>query len=126
MMEPGRSPLGEAGVIQTEVVLVSRKSFREETRWAYLDIGRFGGLAETLDESIRYQFRTPRRGAHGPVVLAGPTCDSADVLYEKNTYFLPLDLDCGDRVEILNSGAYTSSYSSVGFNGFAPLRTYCL
>ena len=126
MMEPGRSLVGEAGVIQTEVVLVSRKSFREEKRWVYLDIGKFGGLAETLDESIRYPLRTPRQGARGPVVLAGPTCDSADILYEKNTYFLPLDLGCGDRIEVLHSGAYTSTYSSVGFNGFAPLRTYCL
>ena len=126
MMEPGRSLVGEAGVIQTEVVLVSRKSFNEEKRWVYLDVGKFGGLAETLDESIKYPLRTARRGDHGPVVLAGPTCDSADILYENNTYFLPLDLDCGDRIEVLNSGAYTSTYSSVGFNGFAPLRTYCL
>jgi ornithine decarboxylase len=62
----------------------------------------------------------------GPVVLAGPTCDSADILSEKNTYFLLLDLDCGDRIEILNSGAYTGTHSSVGFDGFAPLRTYGL
>ena len=27
---------------------------------------------------------------------------------------------------ILSAGAYTSSYSSVGFNGFAPLKTYCI
>jgi len=59
-------------------------------------------------------------------VLAGPTCDSADILYEKSGYHLPLDLECGDRVEILNTGAYTSSYASVNFNGFPPLRTLCL
>src|SRR5207249_3735920 len=52
MLEPGRSLVAEAGVIQSEVVLVSRKSHRDETRWVYLDIGKFGGLAETLDESI--------------------------------------------------------------------------
>lgn len=126
MLEPGRSLVGEAGVIQSEVVLVSRKSLNEMTRWVYLDVGKFGGLAETLDESIKYRLRTPRTGRMGPVILAGPTCDSADILYEKTPYALPLDLECGDRVEILNTGAYTSTYASVGFNGFPPLRTYCV
>ena len=118
--------MAEAGVIQSEVVLVSRKSRKDETRWVYLDVGKFGGLAETLNESIKYPLRTSRMGAPGPVVLAGPTCDSADILYEKTPYRLPLDLDAGDRVEILLTGAYTSSYASVGFNGFSPLRTHCL
>jgi ornithine decarboxylase len=126
MLEPGRSLVAEAGVIQSEVVLVSRKSRSDQTRWVYLDIGKFGGLAETLDESIQYRLRTTRTGPPGPVVLAGPTCDSADILYEKAGYQMPLDLECGDRIEILNTGAYTSSYASVGFNGFAPLRTVCL
>ena len=126
MLEPGRSLVAEAGVIQSEVVLVSRKSRFDRTRWVYLDIGKFGGLAETLEESIRYQLRTSRTCSPGPVVLAGPTCDSADILYEKSGYELPLDLDCGDRIEILNTGAYTSSYASVNFNGFPPLRTICL
>jgi ornithine decarboxylase len=54
--------------------------------------------------------------------LAGPTCDSLDVLYQRHRYQLPLDLRPGDRVCFLSAGAYTASYSSVGFNGFAPLR----
>jgi ornithine decarboxylase len=126
MLEPGRSLVGEAGVIQSEVVLVSRKSQHDLVRWVYLDVGKFGGLAETLDESIKYRLRTPRSGETGPVILAGPTCDSADILYEKTSYALPLALECGDRIEILNTGAYTSSYASVGFNGFPPLCTYCM
>jgi ornithine decarboxylase len=126
MLEPGRSLVAEAGVIQSEVVLVSRKSLRDLVRWVYLDVGKFGGLAETLDESIKYRLRTARQGTPGPVVLAGPTCDSADILYEKAGYELPLDLECGDRIQILNTGAYTSSYASVGFNGFPPLRTFCV
>ena len=70
---------------------------------------------------------TPRDGgATGPVVLAGPTCDSADILYEHTDYRLPLDLKVGDKVAILGTGAYTSTYASVGFNGFAPLQTYCI
>jgi ornithine decarboxylase len=126
MIEPGRSLVAEAGVIQTEVVLVSRKSRFDDARWVYLDVGKFSGLAETLDESIKYQLRTSRTGTPGPVVLAGPTCDSADILYEKSGYHLPLDLECGDRLELLNTGAYSSSYASVSFNGFPPLRTVCL
>jgi ornithine decarboxylase len=126
MLEPGRSLVAEAGVIQSEVVLVSRKSRLDRTRWVYLDVGKFGGLAETMGESIRYPLRTSCSGSLGPVVLAGPTCDSADILYERADYQLPLDLQCGDRIEILNTGAYTSSYASVNFNGFPPLRTICL
>ena len=109
------------------MVLVSRKAANDRKRWVYLDIGKFSGLAETMGESIKYRLRTPRDGTRaGPVVLAGPTCDSADILYEKTEYKLPLSLKPGDKVEILSTGAYTSSYSSVGFNGFAPLKTYCI
>ena len=71
--------------------------------------------------------RTPRDdGATAPVVLAGPTCDSADILYEKTEYRLPVDLAIGDKVQVLATGAYTSTYASVCFNGFEPLRTYCI
>ena len=122
MAEPGRGLVAEAGVIACEVMLVSRKSERDMHRWVYLDIGKFSGLAETMDEAIRYQFVTPRDGdAMGPCIMAGPSCDSADVLYEKRPVMLPMTLKAGDRVLIRNTGAYTSSYSSVGFNGFPPL-----
>ena len=127
IIEPGRSIVGDAGVIQSEVVLISRKSANDPKRWVYLDVGKFGGLAETMDEAIKYRIKTPADGGpRGPVVIAGPTCDSADILYERTVYRLPLDLKVGDRVEILSTGAYTSSYSTVNFNGFAPLKTYCI
>ena len=127
IIEPGRSMVGDAGVIQSEVVLVSRKAANDRKRWVYLDIGKFSGLAETMDESIKYRLRTARDGTRvGPVVLAGPTCDSADVLYEKTEYKLPLSLKPGDKVEILSTGAYTTTYSSVAFNGFAPLKAICI
>jgi ornithine decarboxylase len=124
-VEPGRYLVGDAGVIETEVVLISERPGPPRKRWVYLDIGMFNGLAETLEEAIRYRIRVPsRHGRPTPVVLAGPTCDSADVLYEKSAYELPDDLRIGDRVRILSAGAYTSSYSSVCFNGFEPLPTY--
>jgi ornithine decarboxylase len=125
IIEPGRGMVGNAGVIEAEVVLVSKKSEADDMRWVYLDIGKFGGLAETMDESIRYPIRTPRDGGDlGACVIAGPTCDSMDVLYEKEPYMLPVSLEIGDKVLIEGTGAYTTTYSSIGFNGFAPLTSY--
>ena len=125
IIEPGRGMVGNAGVIETEVVLISKKSDEDEVRWVYLDIGKFGGLAETMDESIRYAIKSRHDGAEmTPCVLAGPTCDSADVMYEKMPYPLPVTLEIGDKLLIEGTGAYTSTYSSVAFNGFPPLRTY--
>jgi len=125
IIEPGRGMVGNAGIIETEVVLVAKKSEEDEVRWVYLDIGKFGGLAETMDESIRYPIRTPRDGAEtSPCVIAGPTCDSMDVLYEKEPYPLPVSLEIGDKLLIEGTGAYTATYSSVAFNGFPPLKTF--
>lgn len=128
IIEPGRGMVGNAGVIEAEVVLVSRKSRAEdEIRWVYLDIGKFGGLAETMDEAIRYAIRTPHDGeASTPSVLAGPTCDSADVMYERIPYDLPVSLSIGDKVLIEGTGAYTSTYAAVAFNGFPPLKSYVI
>jgi ornithine decarboxylase len=127
MAEPGRGLVAESGVIQAEVLLVSRKRASDIARWVYLDIGKFSGLAETMDEAIRYQFETTADGGEtGPCVLAGPSCDSADVLYEKRPVQLPMALRSGDRIRILACGVYTSTYSSVGFNGFPPLDVVCI
>jgi ornithine decarboxylase len=125
VIEPGRFMVGDAGVVESEVVLVSRKGEDDPVRWVYLDIGRFGGLAETEGEAIRYAFRTPHDGApEGPVTIAGPTCDSTDTLYEKSNYRLPLALDSGDRVQLLSTGAYVTTYASQAFNGFRPLAEH--
>jgi ornithine decarboxylase len=125
IIEPGRGMVGNAGIIEAEVVLVAKKSGADKLRWVYLDIGKFGGLAETIEESIRYPIRTARDGGEaGPCVLAGPTCDSMDVLYEKTPYELPISLEIGDKVLIEGTGAYTATYASVGFNGFAPLKAF--
>jgi ornithine decarboxylase len=109
-------------MIAAEVLLVSRKSDDDLCRWVYLDIGKFSGLAETIDEAIRYQFVTDRdHETMGPCILAGrpataPTCSTRSVPWRCRWV-----LKSGDRVIIRNCGAYTSSYSSVGFNGFPPL-----
>ncbi|WP_417669413.1 type III PLP-dependent enzyme [Roseibium sp.] len=127
IIEPGRGMVGNAGLIEAEVVLISRKSADDDVRWVYLDIGKFHGLAETMDEAIRYPIKTPKDGDRtAPCVLAGPTCDSVDVMYEKTPYELPVSLSIGDKVLIEACGAYTTTYSTVGFNGFAPLASYVI
>ena len=127
IVEPGRGLVGNAGLIEAEVVLIAKRSPEDELRWVYLDIGKFHGLAETIDELIRYPIRTSKdRDEMAPCVIAGPTCDSVDVLYEKTPYPLPVSLAIGDKVLIEATGAYTATYSSVGFNGYPPLRQYVI
>jgi ornithine decarboxylase len=127
IIEPGRGMVGNAGVIEAEVVLISRKSDDDKLKWVYLDIGKFNGLAETMDEMIRYPIRTAFDGeALEPCIIAGPTCDSVDVLYEKEPYLLPVSLEIGSKVLIEGTGAYTTTYSSIGFNGFPPLKSYVI
>lgn len=124
ILEPGRSITADAGVLVSETVLISRKSKTALHRWIYTDVGKFGGLIETLEESIKYPILTEKTGETGEVILAGPTCDSMDIMYEDHKYQLPLSLCTGDRLYWLSTGAYTTSYSSVEFNGFPPLVTY--
>ncbi|MBN2419934.1 MAG: type III PLP-dependent enzyme, partial [Deltaproteobacteria bacterium] len=126
ILEPGRSLVANAGVLICEVVLISRKSRTALNRWVFTDVGKFSGLIETLDEAIKYPIYSGRNGELEEVVLAGPTCDSMDILYEDFKYPLPLNLAISDRLYWLSTGAYTSTYSSVEFNGFPPLKTYCI
>ncbi|MDR3200128.1 MAG: type III PLP-dependent enzyme [Spirochaetales bacterium] len=129
VFEPGRSLVGNSGVLVSEVVLVSRKNNTALNRWVYLDTGRFNGLIETLEESIKYPIVTSKDipgGKEAEVIIAGPTCDSMDILYEDYKYRLPVDLKIGDRLYFLSAGAYTASYASVGFNGFLPIKTYVM
>ncbi len=130
IIEPGRGMVGNSGVIETEIVLISQKQFDDPVRWVYLDIGKFGGLAETEGEAIRYPIYmwedADNNAEKTPCVIAGPTCDSADVLYEHTLYPLPVTLKIGDKVLIGSAGAYTLTYCAVAFNGFPPLKSYCI
>ncbi|MBB6174744.1 ornithine decarboxylase [Nocardiopsis mwathae] len=125
--EPGRFLVADAGLLRSEIVLVADAEERDGRRWIYLDIGRFGGLAETEGEAIQYRLSASRSSrTEEPAVIAGPTCDSADVIYRDANYLLPTGLTAGDYMDIHSAGAYTSSYASVGFNGFSPPDTYCI
>ena len=125
ILEPGRSLVGDSGILTSEVILSSRKNNTALTRWVYIDAGKFNGLIETLDECIKYPIITTKDGdKEGEVIIAGPTCDSMDVMYETTKYKLPITLKQGDRLYWLSTGAYTSTYASVAFNGFPPIKTY--
>ncbi|HRR39196.1 MAG TPA: type III PLP-dependent enzyme [Candidatus Paceibacterota bacterium] len=128
LIEPGRSIVGEAGVIVSEVIMISQKSTSDHYSWVYLDVGKFGGLIETMDEAIKYPIFTDisqkKLEELIEVILAGPTCDSMDILYEKFRYRLDKNIKEGDKVFIFSTGAYTASYSSIEFNGIPPLRVY--
>ncbi len=127
ILEPGRSLVGDCGILTSEVVLISRKNNTALQRWVYVDAGKFNGLVETMGESIKYPVISSKDAPdvkEGEVILAGPTCDSADIMYEDFKYRLPVNLKAGDKLYWLSTGAYTSTYASVAFNGFPPIKTY--
>lgn len=124
ILEPGRSLVADAGVMISEIVNISRKSKNNIYPWVFLDVGKFGGLIETIDESIKFPIYFDREGLADEIILAGPTCDSMDIMYEHYKYHMPETSKPGDKVFIFTTGAYTQSYSSVNFNGFPPLKAY--
>lgn len=115
-MEPGRALVGEAAVLVTSVIGRARRGSEE---WLYLDAGVFNALFEA-SQGIRYQVEAERKGPRRPFTLAGPSCDSVDTICQGA--MLP-SLGVGDRVYIMNAGAYTLSYAS-SFNGFPPPPVY--
>ncbi len=114
-LEPGRALVGEAGTLVTEVIGIAE---REGRRWVYLDVGIFHGLAEAMG-GIAYYFETVGDAAPSPCTIAGPSCDSVDVITTEG--LLP-EVTAGDRVVIPNAGAYTTAYAST-FNGFPAPET---
>ena len=54
VMEPGRSLVADAGIIVAEVVNIATKAKNNLYKWVYLDVGKFNGLIETIDESIKF------------------------------------------------------------------------
>ncbi|MFI7863093.1 type III PLP-dependent enzyme, partial [Acinetobacter baumannii] len=126
ILEPGRSLVGNAGILVSEIVLISQRPQSGTKRWVYTDVGVFNGLIETLGEAIQYPIVCKKTGQSDDIILAGPTCDSMDIMYQNKKYELPLSLEIGDHLYWLSTGAYTTSYSSIEFNGFPPLQYYAL
>jgi ornithine decarboxylase len=82
---------------------------------AYWDAGLFGGVIETT-EGLEYDVRhRPRRQAGALDTVAGPTCDSVDVVMRESR--CPRTCRSDDFIYIPNAGAYTTAYAS-NFNGF--------
>ena len=109
--EPGRYLVSDAGYF---VCRVLGSAVRAGKRWLHLDAGLFGGIIETT-EGLKYRIRTDRSGPDITWNVAGPTCDSVDVVLRDEP--LPSDLQEGDFFYLRNAGAYTTAYASE-FNGF--------
>jgi ornithine decarboxylase len=109
--EPGRYMVSDAGFFVCRIVGTTTRAGK---RWMYLDAGLFGGIIETT-EGLRYRISTDRSGPDVSWTVAGPTCDSIDIVMRDEP--LPSDLQEGDFVYLRNAGAYTTAYAS-NFNGF--------
>jgi ornithine decarboxylase len=109
--EPGRYLVSDAGYFVCRVLGTAARGGK---RWLHLDAGLFGGIIETT-EGLKYRIRTDRSGPDTAWNVAGPTCDSVDVILRDEP--LPSDLQEGDYFYLRNAGAYTTAYAS-GFNGF--------
>ncbi|MBF0317624.1 MAG: type III PLP-dependent enzyme [Nitrospirae bacterium] len=111
-IEPGRVVVGDAGII---VAGVTGKADRPDGKWLYIDVGVFNGLMESVG-GIRYTYVVETTTDTGGVtnwILAGPSCDSFDVIDRNVSLAEPR---VGDILLILSAGAYTTSYASE-FNG---------
>jgi ornithine decarboxylase len=116
IVEPGRHLVADHGTIRAHV---ARLTVRGQ-RWLYLSCGRFNGLYEGDQLGYRLAFPTRTGGPRVPVVVAGPTCDSDD-RFGGAPVPVPADLASGDPVWIHSAGAYATSYTTLGFNGYDPL-----
>ncbi len=110
LIEPGRHLVATAGTLTATVI---GEAVRRGENWIYLDIGVYNGLME-IHEKFPYEVRTDHEDRERRAyVLAGPTCDSVDVIF--NDITLPR-LALGDKVHFMNAGAYTTGYDR--YNGF--------
>ena len=116
VIAPGRALVGEAGTL---VAAVIAKATRATEKWLYLDVGVFNGLMESVG-GIKYPMAARKGSQTSNWVLAGPSCDSFDVISTEAE--LP-ELEVGDRVYIMSAGAYTTAYASQ-FDGFPIPKTH--
>ncbi|MFC5720822.1 type III PLP-dependent enzyme [Streptomyces gamaensis] len=128
LMEPGRHLVADHGAVRAHAVRLTRRPGHdgEDRRWLYLSCGRFNGLYETDALQYRLVFPTHPHARYVSATVAGPTCDSDDAHSPDHAPVrVPENLASGDPVWVLSCGAYTTSYTTRGFNGFAPLPYEC-
>jgi ornithine decarboxylase len=117
LAEPGRFLVAECMTLLTSVV---GSAVRDGQLWHYLDDGLYGSYSNVMTENVHPPILALREldnddSALERVTLAGPTCDSVDVI--ARNYPMP-DLEIGDIVVSPVMGAYTTVTSS-RFNGIA-------
>lgn len=124
--EPGRFITAQSGCIKTTVLLSTERFFHDHNvMWTYLDVGKFNGLYEASDVKLQASLLRECSEELVETMLAGPSCDSEDVLsLSDNLHHLPSDIKEGDVVVFSEVGAYSMSYSCVAFNGIPPLKEY--
>jgi ornithine decarboxylase len=114
--EPGRYIAGPAAI---GVASVMGRAEREGHWWYYLDDGLYGSFSGQLFDHARYPLESLKTGGElKPSVLAGPTCDSIDVIAEN--IMLP-KLKSGDLIVGRAMGAYT--WASASEFNFFPRAT---
>ncbi|MDT7786084.1 MAG: ornithine decarboxylase [Pseudonocardiales bacterium] len=116
VLEPGRHLVADHGAIRAHV---ARLTTRNLAHWLYLSCGKFNGLYEMDQLNYRLLFPGHATADRVPAVIAGPTCDSDDTF--AGIHSVPRDLASGDPVWLTSCGAYSTSYTTLGFNGFRPL-----
>jgi len=114
--EPGRFVVANAVDL---VLTVVGKSNRENVWWYYVDDGLYGSFSGKVFDHCDYPLLSERQGAREQCIVAGPTCDSFDIIYQNSA--LPR-LEIGDMLVVPAMGAYTSC-SATNFNGFPPARS---
>jgi ornithine decarboxylase len=114
--EPGRFIVGPSAI---GVASVMGRARREGHWWYYLDDGLYGSYSGQLFDHARYPVEPMRDSEERlPSVLAGPTCDSIDVIAEN--LMLP-ELKAGDLIVGRAMGAYT--WASASEFNFFPKAT---
>jgi ornithine decarboxylase len=124
IVEPGRYLVADNGAIRAHVSRLSSRQQLDGERqhWLYLSCGKFNGLYEMDQVQYRLVFPSHRDAECVPAVIAGPTCDSDDAYrHDRGLVRVPRAVASGDPVWILSCGAYSASYTTIGFNGFSPL-----
>ncbi|MBY8164483.1 type III PLP-dependent enzyme [Vibrio fluvialis] len=115
--EPGRFIVAQS---MMSVASVMGQAERDGQTWYYLDDGVYGSFSGLIFDDAQYPLVTLKQeGEYAPSVLAGPTCDSIDVIAEN--ILLP-KLDNGDLIIGRMMGAYTSA-TATDFNFFKRAQT---
>lgn len=113
--EPGRFLVANAVWLITQVI---GRAKRGGVPWYYIDDGLYGSFSGKLFDHCEYVIQSERGGERELCVIAGPTCDSFDVLYTDRA--LP-PAETGDLLIVPGMGAYTNASAST-FNGFPLAR----